>query len=80
MIRLPDPINRYEAKYSLLCDEVQRLRKQNARLNSQIRDLQVKLRDSQVEEDKLRNTMGGFEQRKPRGGLRSPDLLAATKI
>jgi hypothetical protein len=69
-IHLPSPTERYEAKYDLLSQEVQRLKKQNSRLNGQIRELQIKLRESKVEEDKLRNLLGCSQTRRSRTGSR----------
>jgi predicted nucleic acid-binding Zn-ribbon protein len=46
-----------EMKYAQLADEVQKMRRQNSTLKSQIRDLQLKLRNSTAEEEKLREAL-----------------------
>jgi hypothetical protein len=72
-VQLPVTIGRYESKYVTLSQEIQRLQKQNSRLNSRIRDVQVKLRDSKVEEDRLRNALGLRELQRSRGTFRGTD-------
>lgn len=50
---LPDPMERYENRIELLTQELDRLTKYNSRLKARIRDVQMKLREAQVDEEKL---------------------------
>lgn len=65
-IILPSSEERFNNKYERLMIELKELQQINSQLKSQIRDVQIKLRDSKVEEEKLRDSLEISQQQRLR--------------
>ncbi|OHT03899.1 hypothetical protein TRFO_28741 [Tritrichomonas foetus] len=65
-IVLPDSTERYEQKLLLLQNQLQRLIAENSRINSLIREYQLKIRDTKIEAEKIKDNLDTSQQQRMR--------------